>query len=309
MRFGILGYGKIARQAVAPAIEAAGHTVSVIGSARGAKPDGFQGLVLTDYADVLDREQIDALYVGLPNHLHHHYSKAALSLGIPVLCEKPLGLTASEVTDLEATAFEHHTYLQEAFMVAHHPQWHWIRDRVREGSRCELSVSFHYDNRDPQNIRNRAETGGGARLDIGCYGLWAADWLGARTLTEAIGVQHMEDNIDAATTAEMQFAECCQLLMDVSMRRARFQQVVVQSDIGCWVLPRAFNPSETAEIWIMDANGIAEVIQFHGNQYQHMIEDFCQAIDQDRPADLSASRRIAQWSDQLQHQLTKRPQP
>lgn len=163
MRFGILGYGKIARQAVVPAIGATGHTVSVIGSGRGAKPDGFQGLVCTDYADVLDREQIDALYIALPNHLHHHYSKAALSLGIPVLCEKPLGLTASEVKDLEATAEAHHTYLQEALMVAHHPQWHWIRDRVHEGGRCELSVSFHYDNRDAHNIRNRAETGGGAK--------------------------------------------------------------------------------------------------------------------------------------------------
>lgn len=59
----------------------------------------------------------------------------------------------------------------------------------------------------------------------------------------------------------------------------------------------------------MDANGIAEVVQFQGNQYQRMIEDFCQAIDDDRPADLSASHRIAQWSDQLQHQLTKRPRP
>ena len=50
-----------------------------------------------------------------------------------------------------------------------------MRSEIGNDQRIDLSVQFHYDNRDSLNIRNRPETGGGARLDIGCYALWVAD--------------------------------------------------------------------------------------------------------------------------------------
>ena len=53
MRIGILGFGKIAREALYPAILNMGHSVTAIGSAAGVKPDGFQGEVFSDYSDVM----------------------------------------------------------------------------------------------------------------------------------------------------------------------------------------------------------------------------------------------------------------
>ena len=59
-------------------------------------------------------------------------------------------------------------------MVRFHPQWLRARELVRSGAIGDLravQVFFAYDNRDPDNIRNRPETGGGGLLDIGCYGI------------------------------------------------------------------------------------------------------------------------------------------
>jgi predicted dehydrogenase len=60
----------------------------------------------------------------------------------------------------------------EAFMVRTHPQWERARELVRSGEVGDLRAvvgMFSFFNRDPGNIRNKLECGGGALLDIGCY--------------------------------------------------------------------------------------------------------------------------------------------
>ena len=83
-------------------------------------------------------------------------------------------------------------------MVAHHPLWDWMRSEIGNDQQIDLSVQFHYDNRDSLNIRNRPETGGGARLDISLYALWVADRSGARTQNDLYGYQIYENGVDGS---------------------------------------------------------------------------------------------------------------
>lgn len=306
MRFGVLGYGKIAREVMIPAIQGSGHQVTVIGSARGAAPDGFDGEVMRDYVEALRHENVDAVYIALPNHLHHGVTTAALESKRPVLCEKPLGLTAYQTSDLVKTSRANQTLLREAFMVAHHPQWEWLRSQIGDNDHVNVSVQFHYDNRDPLNIRNRLETGGGARLDIGCYALWVADWLGARTQKEAFGYQNELKGVDIQTCGSLWFDQGIQLQFDVSMRRARFQQVVVQTQNNCWVIPRPFNPLTETVVWTMGSSGITDEKRFSANQYERMVDAFCLDIESGAVTDLSSSLRIAQWSDEIGEKFERR---
>ena len=255
MRFAVLGYGKIAREVMIPAINASGHEVTVVGSARGAAPESFNGDVVRDYVEALRHEDVDATYIALPNHLHHEMTIASLVSKKPVLCEKPLGLTAHEAKNLSESAQHHQTLVHEAFMVAFHPQWHWLRSQINENEPIDISVQFHYDNRDALNIRNRPETGGGVRLDIGCYALWVADWLGADTLNDIHGYQNFANGVDIQSTGSLWFDQSVRLHFDVSMRRTRFQQVVVQTADQCWVIPRPFNPLSRSVIWTMALRG------------------------------------------------------
>ncbi|NJK42827.1 MAG: Gfo/Idh/MocA family oxidoreductase [Aquincola sp.] len=109
----------------------------------------------------------------MPNHLHVEWTLKALEAGKHVLTEKPIAMQASEIDALIAARDRTGLFATEAYMIVHHPQWRKARDLVRSGAIGQVDhvdTAFSYDNRgDPDNIRNRPETGGGAMRDIGVY--------------------------------------------------------------------------------------------------------------------------------------------
>lgn len=124
------------------------------------------------YEALLEDPDIDAVYNPLPNNMHIDWTIAAVKAGKHVLCEKPFGMDTKDAERLSAVVGDR--LVMEAFMVRFHPQWLRARELVRSGRIGALKavqVFFSYDNRDPNNIRNIPETGGGALLDIGCYGI------------------------------------------------------------------------------------------------------------------------------------------
>jgi predicted dehydrogenase len=124
------------------------------------------------YDELLADPDIDAIYNPLPNNLHIDWTIRALKAGKHVLCEKPFGMNAKDAARVEKHAGER--IVMEAFMIRFHPQWLRARKLIRDGKIGELKavqVFFSYNNRDPKNIRNIMETGGGAVLDIGGYGI------------------------------------------------------------------------------------------------------------------------------------------
>src|SRR5581483_7607285 len=65
-------------------------------------------------------------------------------------------------------------------MVRTHPQWLRARQLARSGGIGDLraiSCAFSFFNRDPDNVRNVAEFGGGAVMDIGCYPIQISRFL------------------------------------------------------------------------------------------------------------------------------------
>ncbi len=132
------------------------------------------------YEELLADPEIDAIYNPLPNHLHVPWSIRAAEAGKHVLCEKPIAITVEETRELIAARDRTGVKMGEAFMVDVHPQWLRTREIVRSGEIGALSAMscvFGYNNRDPRNIRNLPEAGGGALMDIGCYPIHIARWI------------------------------------------------------------------------------------------------------------------------------------
>ncbi|MCX7344419.1 MAG: Gfo/Idh/MocA family oxidoreductase [Alphaproteobacteria bacterium] len=122
------------------------------------------------YEEMLADPEIEVVYNPLPNHLHVPLTLAAARAGKHVLCEKPIAITAKEAQQLRKAPGSVH--IAEAFMVRHATQWLAARDLVKKGRIGDvraIQVFFSYFNRDPKNVRNKAEIGGGGLLDIGCY--------------------------------------------------------------------------------------------------------------------------------------------
>ena len=216
IRWGVLGAAKIARTKVIPAMqrsqecEIAALASRSLETARAAA--GPLGIPKTygSYEALLADPDLDAVYIPLPNHLHVPWSIKAAEAGKHVLCEKPIGLSADEARTLVAVRDRTGVLIQEAFMVRTHPQWRAVREEVRGGRIGELravQMAFSYFNRDPANVRNKADIGGGALMDIGCYPVVLSRFLfGAEPTRVMASIERdPEFGTDRLTSALLEF--------------------------------------------------------------------------------------------------------
>jgi len=216
VRWGVLGAAKIAVTKVIPAmqrgewcdiqaiasrdLEKAKRTAATLGI-----PKAYGS-----YEELLADPGIEAIYNPLPNHLHVPWSIRAAEAGKHVLCEKPIALSAAECRMLIAARDRTGVKIGEAFMVRTHPQWLRTREIVRSGQIGDLRVviaAFSYFNRDPSNVRNVAEWGGGGLMDIGCYPIQIARFLFEQEPIHVNGRMERDPEwrIDRLTSAVLEF--------------------------------------------------------------------------------------------------------
>src|SRR5271165_1413385 len=162
------------------------------------------------YEELLTDPDVEAVYNPLPNHLHVPWSIKAAEAGKHVLCEKPLSMTVAEGLALLACEKRTGVKIGEAFMVRTHPQWLRTRELISSGRIGQLrSVSgfFSYFNRDPVNIRNIPEYGGGALMDVGCYPITTARFIFAAEPARVLGLVEKDPQMqtDRLTSAILDF--------------------------------------------------------------------------------------------------------
>jgi predicted dehydrogenase len=170
-----------------------GTEVTAIASreaARAAELAGRHGCrPVTGYAPLLDRDDVDAVYIPLPAALHATWVEAALLAGKHVLAEKPLTCEPARTRELLALAGQRSLALMENVMFVHHPQHRAVHALVADGAIGELrsfSAAFAVPRLPAGDIRHAPELGGGALLDIGIYPVRAAaHFLGERLHTVA----------------------------------------------------------------------------------------------------------------------------
>jgi len=179
IRWGILSTARIGTHKVIPAMQKGQFCEVAAIASRNLKKarDTAQNLKIAkfygSYQELLADPEIDAVYNPLPNHLHVPLTAEAIRAGKHVLCEKPIALSAAEAFSLLNLSRKYpQIKVMEAFMYRHHPQWQTAMQMVLKGKIGKLeSIQsiFSYFNDDPENIRNRADIGGGGLMDIGCY--------------------------------------------------------------------------------------------------------------------------------------------
>jgi predicted dehydrogenase len=216
VRWGVLGAAKIAVEKVIPAMRQ-GEASEIVALAsrdltRARRAADALGIpkAYGSYEELLADAEIDAVYNPLPNHLHVPWTVRAAEAGKHVLCEKPIGLSVAEVKTLLATRERTGVIIQEAFMVRTHPQWLGTRELIRSGrvgSLRAVTGFFSYFNRDPSNIRNRIETGGGALMDIGCYPVTIARFVFDAEPRRCLGMVERDPGtgVDRLTSAVLDF--------------------------------------------------------------------------------------------------------
>lgn len=162
-----------------------------------------------DYDELLADPQVEAVYIPLPNQLHHDWAIKALKAKKHVLCEKPLAPTAKEAEEMIRCANENGVLLMEAFAYLHSPYVCALKEIVDSGVLGEIryiETAFITSDYDVSNIRMRKETFGGALYDLGCYNTsLILRLLGEEPESVQASAVYSDRNVDRLTTGILTF--------------------------------------------------------------------------------------------------------
>ena len=179
IRWGVLGYARIARESVIPAIRRAGNSEFVTLASRDAAKLAESSVRFTGghknyvgYEELLRDPGVDAVYIPLPNSQHADWAIRAMEHGKHVLCEKPMALDAAECRRMIAAAEKNNVKLMEAFMYRYTDRTRKVVETLRSGVLGEVKfvqASFRFLLANPASIKLQPALGGGALYDVGCY--------------------------------------------------------------------------------------------------------------------------------------------
>ncbi len=215
LRIGVLGAARITPHALLkPAAANSEVVVSAVAARDPRRARSFAakhgiGRVHDDYGALIADPDIDAIYNPLPNNLHGRWTRAALSAGKHVLCEKPLTANADEAREITAVAANTRLVVMEAFHYRYHPMTLRIEEIIASGElgtlrRVEAALSFPLPRF--SDIRYDYSLAGGALMDAGCYAVHMARTFGGAT-PEVVSAQSKlrDPQIDRAMTAQLRF--------------------------------------------------------------------------------------------------------
>jgi glucose-fructose oxidoreductase len=186
IRYAVVGLGHIAQVAVLPAFAHArrNSTLAALVSDGRTKrrevAEQYGGIPTFGY-DEYERclEQVDAVFIALPNHLHAEYTIRAANAGVHVLCEKPMAVTVDECERMIEACRANRVKLMIAYRLHFEAINLEVIELVRRGRIGPpkfFNSSFSMAVR-AGDIRTRKATGGGTLYDIGVYCINAARYL------------------------------------------------------------------------------------------------------------------------------------
>jgi D-xylose 1-dehydrogenase (NADP+, D-xylono-1,5-lactone-forming) len=197
------------------------------------------------YDALLADEGVDAIYISLPNRLHHPWTMRALEAGKHVLVEKPYSRRPAEVEEAFDLADATGLVVMEAFMYRHHPQTGVVADVVASGMLGRLrairaTFTFRLDR--PGDARFDPGLDGGALMDVGCYCVSGSRLLAGEPV-RVRGEQVLgETGVDVGFHGTLRFADDVVSQFDCSFVLPRFQRLEAVGEEGTLIVETPFRP-------------------------------------------------------------------
>jgi predicted dehydrogenase len=279
VRWGFVGAGMIATNALGPAVHAASgavlHAAAARDPARAAalRPER----VHATYDDLLADDEVEAVYVALSNEQHLPWTLAALAAGKHVLCEKPLGLTAAEVDRMAQAAGDR--VCVEASWYRWHPRVRLAQARLPEVGRVRhVAAGFTFAGQLEGNYRLEPGRGGGALYDVGCYAVSACLWAVGQGLPVDVVARSQAGptGVDLDTRAILRWPDGAEAEVHAGISTPDGQWLVVTGEAGELELrdaPYTSWKDDDTELWISDGKGTERVPVPATDPYRLMVEE------------------------------------
>ena len=280
LRWGFVGAGHIARTALLPAVTAAEGAVLQAVAARDPERAASFGprTVHPTYEALLGDDDVDAVYVSLPNDAHVPMTVAALEAGKHVLCEKPLGLTAAEVDlVLDAAARTGRTAV-EASWYRWHPRVRLAQARLGEiGAVAHVAAGFAFDGVPAGDFRLDPAKGGGALYDVGCYAVSACLWAVGRGLPDEVVARSelSATGVDLRSRLVLSWDDGPDAEAEAGIAGREGQWLVITGEAGELELRgESFTAYRAdSELWVSDGHGSERVVVPAVDAYRIMVEE------------------------------------
>ncbi|MBL9216559.1 MAG: Gfo/Idh/MocA family oxidoreductase [Opitutaceae bacterium] len=319
VRWGVLGYARIAHQSVIPAILRSGNsTLHALASRDEAKlaesrarfPGGHR--TYRGYAALLDDPEVEAVYIPLPNAQHREWTIRAAERGKHVLCEKPIALNAAECREMIAACAAHGVKLMEAFMYRYTDRTRQVIAVLRSGVLGEIKfveACFRYPLTNPASIKLRPELGGGALYDVGCYAVnfaglvadLAAGVAPGGAAPASVSVECVRrGGIDEILSALLRYPSGLIAAAHCGFNAQKRIRAEIVGTRGALTVPETFFDN-AGTLTLTLGEETREIPVALGDRYRGEIEDFADAIRQDRAPGfpLAETLRNAEVLDRL----------
>ncbi len=294
LKWGVMGAARINRRFL-PGLKAAYNAELVaIASrdevkARQAADQWGAPTAYGSYEALLADPQIEAVYIPLPNALHVEWATKAAQAGKHVLSEKPLALMPEEIGPLEEVARQNGVNVMEAFMYRFHPQQARVRELLAAGAIGQPRVmrgTFAFAMAtDAPNIRMKAELGGGATWDVGCYAINVSRWMfGAEPVT-AFAEASLKGEVDFSVAAILDFGEDRRAVLDYGLdygRRSFYEIIGTKGSLSVENMWQ--EPTSPAILYLRDDKGLTTEEFPPMNHFQLEVEAFSRTALDGQPA-------------------------
>lgn len=319
IRWGVLGYARIARESVIPAILRSSNSEFYALASRDETklPEsrtryGDKHKTVVGYDALLDDPAVDAVYIPLPNSQHSEWTIRAAAKGKHVLCEKPLALDAKQCREMIDACAKHRVLLMEAFMYRYTERTRQVVDVLKSGVLGEIKfvqASFRYPMTNPVSIKLKPELGGGALYDVGCYpinliGLIADIAEGAiagSVRPESIAVECVRSGgIDVISSALLRYRTGMIAALHCGFNSQKRIHAEIVGTKGALEVPETYFDAAGA-LTVIVGEERKKIVVAQSDRYRSEVEDFADAIRQGRAPQfgLAETLRNAEVLDQL----------
>ena len=263
MRIGLLGASRIAPRAIIqPAAAHADAVITAVGARDLAKAEAYAAkhdiaAAVGAYQALVERDDVDLVYCGLPPSIHLDTCRAASAAGKMLLIEKPFAFDAAAARAIVAAADAAGRPALEAYHYRFHSLFGRAETLLKDGAigrvvraRGEFEAEIA---RAPGELRWMPEMGGGGTMDLGCYVLHAfRTLLGEGELVSATAT--MIDGVDATLEADLSFGGV-ETWMRCSMLAPRNDWIEIEGTGGTLRLNRFVSPHYGGNLVLTTAKG------------------------------------------------------
>lgn len=288
LRLGILGAARIAIGGIIPAANRSRAVeIAAVATRGGKKADEIRRAApgaepLENYEELLETDDVEAVYIPLPNSLHAEWTLKALSAGKHVLCEKPFALNPEDAEKAVSEARGAGLALMEGFMYRFSPQTARLAELVSNGeigAVRQAVAEFGHRLDDPADVRGVGSLGGGALGDVGCYCVSGLRLVfGSEPVGASARARFDEEGADREISGLLEFEEGFGMI-SCGLSSARRESLTITGTEGRATLLAPFRPDKSGGEILLTRDGETITETFEpGDPYRLELEEFAAAV-------------------------------